>query len=167
MVKLTGEQERLIKNLSKGYRQRVGLAQALIGNPSILILDEPTVGLDPKEIVEIRNLIRRLGHQRTVILSSHILSEVQAVCERIMIISEGNIVMDALAEDLNKTMGANSRYGVRLAAPENEVIPVLSALPGVAKVEYALSLIHIYLSPLKTCSFLNSQKRPYWKVWKW
>ena len=136
-VKITGVYNRLIKNLSKGYKQRVGLAQALIGDPPILILDEPTAGLDPKEIVEIRNLIKRLGTRRTIILSSHILSEVQAVCERIIIMNEGFIVMDALADDLTMKMGANSRYGVRLAAPEDaDVIGVLGALPGVAKIEY-------------------------------
>lgn len=137
VVKITGVYNRLIKNLSKGFKQRVGLAQALIGDPPILILDEPTAGLDPKEIVEIRNLIKRLGTRRTIILSSHILSEVQAVCERIIIMNEGFIVMDALADDLTMRMGANSRYGVRLAAPEDaDVIGVLGALPGVAKIEY-------------------------------
>lgn len=137
VVKITGVYNRLIKNLSKGYKQRVGLAQALIGDPPILILDEPTAGLDPKEIVEIRNLIKRLGSRRTVLLSSHILSEVQAICERIIIMNEGFIVMDALADDLTMRMGANSRYGVRLAAPEDaDVMGVLGALPGVAKIEY-------------------------------
>ena len=135
VVKITDVYNRVIKNLSKGYRQRVGLAQALIGDPQVLILDEPTVGLDPKEIVEIRNLIKRLGTQRTVILSSHILSEIQAVCERV-IMNQGVIVMDALTEDLSMAVGKYSRYGVRLAAPENEVVPVLSRLPGVKKVEY-------------------------------
>ena len=137
VVNITGVYNRLIKNLSKGYKQRVGLAQALIGDPPILILDEPTAGLDPKEIVEIRNLIKRLGARRTVLLSSHILTEVQAVCERIILINEGYVVMDALAEDLTMNMGANSRYGVRLAAPDDaDVLGVLGALPGVAKVEY-------------------------------
>ena len=136
VVKITDVYNRVIKNLSKGYRQRVGLAQALIGDPQVLILDEPTVGLDPKEIVEIRNLIKRLGTQRTVILSSHILSEIQAVCERVIIMNQGVIVMDALTEELSMAVGKYSRYGVRLAAPENEVVPVLSRLPGVKKVEY-------------------------------
>ncbi len=136
VVKITDVYGRLIKNLSKGYKQRVGLAQALIGDPQVLILDEPTVGLDPKEIVEIRNLIKRLGTQRTVILSSHILSEVQAVCERVIIMNSGVIVMDALTEDLAMAVGKYNRYGIRLAAPENEVVPVLSRLPGVKKVEY-------------------------------
>lgn len=137
VVKITDVYNRMIKNLSKGYKQRVGLAQALIGDPEILILDEPTSGLDPKEIVEIRNLIKRLGTRRTVILSSHVLSEVQAICERIIIINEGYVVMDALTDELSENMGPNSRYGIRLAAPEeDDVAGVLGSLLGVSKVEY-------------------------------
>ncbi len=137
VVKITDVYHRMIKNLSKGYKQRVGLAQALIGDPEILILDEPTSGLDPKEIVEIRNLIKRLGTRRTVILSSHVLSEVQAICERIIIINEGYVVMDALTDELSENMGPNSRYGIRLAAPEeDDVAGVLGSLIGVSKVEY-------------------------------
>ena len=137
MVKITDVYNRMIKNLSKGYKQRVGLAQALLGDPEILILDEPTSGLDPKEIVEIRNLIKRLGTRRTVILSSHVLSEVQAICERIIIINEGYVVMDALTDELSANMGPNSRYGIRLAAPdEDDVAGVLGSLLGVSHVEY-------------------------------
>ena len=94
LVKISDVKERMIRNLSKGYRQRVGLAQALVGDPQILILDEPTVGLDPAQIIEIRELIRQLAKTRTVILSSHILSEVQAVCDRIIILHQGRIVAD-------------------------------------------------------------------------
>lgn len=94
LVKIDHVYKRIIRNLSKGYRQRVGLAQALVGNPSVLILDEPTVGLDPKQIIEIRTLIKRLGKNHTVILSSHILSEVQAVCDKIIVINDGRIVAD-------------------------------------------------------------------------
>lgn len=93
-VKLETVEERLIKNLSKGYKQRVGLAQALLADPEIIILDEPTVGLDPKQIVEIRDLIRKLGEDHTVILSTHILSEVSAVCDRVIVISRGRIAAD-------------------------------------------------------------------------
>jgi ABC-2 type transport system ATP-binding protein len=125
----------MIRNLSKGYRQRVGLAQALINDPKILILDEPTVGLDPKEIVEIRNLIHKLGQTRTVILSSHVLSEIQSVCERVIIVNEGHLIADALTEDLARSAAANSRYAVRIAAPQDQVVPVLSAIPGMLKVE--------------------------------
>lgn len=92
LVKITHVQHRLIRNLSKGYRQRVGLAQALVGAPEVLILDEPTVGLDPKQIIEIRKLIKALGKNHTIILSSHILPEVSAVCERVVIINKGRIV---------------------------------------------------------------------------
>lgn len=135
VVRIDGVYGRLIKNLSKGYKQRVGIAQALIGNPDILIFDEPTVGLDPREIVEIRNLIKRLGKDRTIILSSHILSEVQAVCERVIVINEGFVVLDASVEDLSAAMGANSRYALRLAAPDDaDVVGVLSALDGIAEV---------------------------------
>ncbi|MBQ4322515.1 MAG: ATP-binding cassette domain-containing protein [Clostridia bacterium] len=135
VVRISHVRHRMIRNLSKGYRQRVGFAQALINDPQILILDEPTVGLDPKEIVEIRTLIRKLGQTRTVILSSHVLSEIQSTCERVMIINEGILVADALTDDLARSAAANSRYIVRIAAPEDQVVPVLSAIPGMLKVE--------------------------------
>ncbi|MBO5214488.1 MAG: ATP-binding cassette domain-containing protein [Clostridia bacterium] len=135
VVRISHVRHRMIRNLSKGYRQRVGLAQALINDPKILILDEPTVGLDPKEIVEIRNLIQKLGQTRTVILSSHVLSEIQSVCERVIIVNEGHLVADALTEDLARSAAANSRYAVRIAAPQDQVVPVLSAIPGMLKVE--------------------------------
>ena len=135
VVRISHVRHRMIRNLSKGYRQRVGFAQALINDPQILILDEPTVGLDPREIVEIRTLIRKLGQTRTVILSSHVLSEIQSICERVMIINEGILVADALTEDLARSAAANSRYIVRIAAPEDQVVPVLSAIPGMLKVE--------------------------------
>ncbi|MBP0969063.1 MAG: ATP-binding cassette domain-containing protein, partial [Oscillospiraceae bacterium] len=96
--------DRLIKNLSKGYKQRVGIAQAIIGRPNLIILDEPTVGLDPKQIIEIRNLIKSLGKKHTVILSSHILSEVQAICDRVMIISRGKLVAFDAPENLESLM---------------------------------------------------------------
>ena len=135
VVRISHVRHRMIRNLSKGYRQRVGLAQALINDPKILILDEPTVGLDPKEIVEIRNLIHKLGQTRTVILSSHVLSEIQSICERVIIVNEGHLVADALTEDLARSAAANSRYAVRIAAPQDQVVPVLSAIPGMLKVE--------------------------------
>lgn len=102
MTRITDKKDRLIKNLSKGYRQRVGLAQAIVGYPEVLILDEPTVGLDPKQIIEIRELIRKLGENHTIILSSHILSEVSAVCDHIMIISKGKLVASDSPEGLQK-----------------------------------------------------------------
>jgi ABC-2 type transport system ATP-binding protein len=100
-------QNRLISNLSKGYRQRVGLAQAILSMPEIIILDEPTVGLDPSQIIEIRDLIRELSHEHTVILSSHILSEVQEVCDRIMIISHGKLVASGTPQELEETLGSH------------------------------------------------------------
>ena len=125
---------RLIKNLSKGYRQRVGFAQALIGNPPVLILDEPTVGLDPKQIIEIRTLIKNLGKHHTVILSSHILPEVEAVCDRIVIINGGEIVADNTAENLSAQFSSDRRLLVRIAGDEQRVYSVLSHVHGIAKV---------------------------------
>lgn len=126
---------RMIKNLSKGYRQRVGLAQALLGNPKLLILDEPTVGLDPKQIIEIRNLIRELGKKHTVILSSHILSEVQAVCDRIIVINNGTLVADDSPDKLSKTMSGDIHLSLRVDGPEEDVFTLLSGIPSVNKVE--------------------------------
>lgn len=100
LVKITDVQKRVIRNLSKGYKQRVGIAQALLGSPRLIILDEPTVGLDPAQVIEIRKLIRELGRAHTVILSSHILSEVQAVCQQILILSKGHLAAAGSLEEL-------------------------------------------------------------------
>lgn len=127
--------DRLIKNLSKGYRQRVGIAQALVGNPPVIIFDEPTVGLDPKQIIEIRNLIRSLGKNHTVILSTHILSEVQSVCDRIVIINEGKIIADEKTENITQVVEDNRRYAVKVAGPQREVAAALRQIPGVLSVE--------------------------------
>lgn len=135
LVKIDHVATRLIKNLSKGYRQRVGIAQALIGNPDVLILDEPTVGLDPKQIIEIRNLIAKLGKNHTVILSSHILSEIQAVCNRIIIINRGEIVADGTAEALSSALSSDLSYTVRIAGPEAQVLKTLGSIAGVEEVE--------------------------------
>ena len=135
ITKVASVRERLIKNLSKGYRQRVGIAQALIGNPPIVIFDEPTVGLDPKQIIEVRNLIRNLGKTHTVILSTHILSEVQSVCNRIVVINNGKIVADEKTENLNKTINENTRYRVKVSGPQREVAQTLRNLPGVVSIE--------------------------------
>ncbi len=125
---------RLIKNLSKGYRQRVGMAQALIGNPPVLILDEPTVGLDPSQIVEIRALIKALGKKHTVILSSHILPEVEAVCDRLVIISNGKIVADDTADNLIRSYSSDRRLMVRVAGPSFEVEKLIHGIEGVKSV---------------------------------
>ncbi len=134
LVKIDNVYNRIIKNLSKGYKQRVGLAQALVGNPNVLVLDEPTVGLDPKQIIEIRTLIRKLGKNHTVILSSHILTEVQAVCDRIVVINQGKIVADDTADNLSNTLTADHKLIARIDGPREEVIKVVSAIPGVVTV---------------------------------
>lgn len=136
VTKITDVQNRLIGNLSKGYRQRVGIAQTLIGNPKVIILDEPTVGLDPKQVIEVRNLIRMLGKDHTVILSTHILSEVQSVCDRIIVINEGRIIADEKTENLSKAVDENRRYTVKICGPQKEVLQALKATPGVISAEY-------------------------------
>jgi len=134
LVKISNVYTRLIRNLSKGYRQRVGIAQALLGNPGVLILDEPTVGLDPNQIIEIRNLIRQLGKHHTVILSSHILSEVQAVCERVIIIDKGVIIADGTPDSLSRELSSDHRLLVRIAGPAADVEKLLRRLPKVVTV---------------------------------
>lgn len=134
LVKITGVSGRIIKNLSKGYRQRVGIAQALIGNPDVLILDEPTVGLDPKQIIEIRGLIKNLGKKHTVVLSSHILPEVQSVCERIIIINRGLIVADDTAVNLSNQLSADHKVVVRAMGPEETMVRAISGISGVREV---------------------------------
>jgi ABC-2 type transport system ATP-binding protein len=134
LTKISNVRERIIKNLSKGYRQRVGLAQALIGNPPVLILDEPTVGLDPKQILEIRNLIKKLGKNHTVILSSHILPEVQAVCDRIIIINQGKIVADDTEYNLSQKISNDHRLLARIAGDKNEVLKVLKSVKDVLQI---------------------------------
>ncbi len=134
LVKIEDVIDRLIKNLSKGYRQRVGIAQALIGNPDLLILDEPTVGLDPKQIIEIRNLIARLGKNHTVIVSSHILSEIQEVCKRIIIINKGKIIADDTPENLSKSLSSDHSLNLRVVGSEDEVSKILNSVAGVKTV---------------------------------
>lgn len=135
MVQLGDVEERLIRNLSKGYKQRVGLAQAILGFPEIIILDEPTVGLDPKQIIEIRQLIRELAKEHTVILSSHILAEIQEVCDYIMIISKGHLVASDTPENLEKALN-NQRQTELVAKGEMEKVQqILEGLEGLQKVE--------------------------------
>ncbi len=134
LVKINDVYHRVIKHLSKGYRQRVGIAQALIGNPEVLILDEPTVGLDPRQIVEIRKLITHLGRNHTVILSSHILSDVQAICERIIVINKGRLIADASPDDLSKSLSNDSSLTVRVKGPEHDVQKVIKSIQGVRSV---------------------------------
>ena len=134
LIKIENVQNRLIKNLSKGYRQRVGFAQALIGNPDVLILDEPTVGLDPKQIIEIRNLISRLGKNHTIILSSHILSEVQAVCKRVIIINRGEIIADDSADNLTTKLSSDHSLVARIVCSEKEMLEALKTVKDVKSV---------------------------------
>ncbi|NLL70193.1 MAG: ATP-binding cassette domain-containing protein [Epulopiscium sp.] len=135
LVKINDMRKRLIKNLSKGYKQRVGLAQAMIGSPEILILDEPTVGLDPKQIIEIRNLIKGLGKQHTIILSSHILSEVSAVCDRVMIIDKGKIVASDSPDNLSRRMSQSNRLILRIQGPKQDILDTIKEIEGVKFVE--------------------------------
>ena len=134
VVKIADVYNRVIKNLSKGYRQRVGLAQALLGNPDVLIMDEPTVGLDPKQMIEIRNLIKSLGQRHTVILSSHILSEVQMICDRVIVINKGKLVADGTPDSLSQSMSTDHKLLVRVAGPQEEVKKLLAKIPGMQEV---------------------------------
>lgn len=139
MVRLCGlnvEKHKKIGELSKGYRQRVGLAQAMIHHPAVLILDEPTTGLDPNQIVEIRELIRKLGREKTVILSTHILPEVEATCDRILIINNGQIVADGTAQELRKQASGRQILKARIIGGDiNSIHQALLGLPGIASVD--------------------------------
>ncbi len=136
LVKINGVKDRMIKNLSKGYKQRVGLAQALIGNPEVLVLDEPTVGLDPKQIIEIRNVIKDIGKSRTIILSTHILQEVSAVCDRVTVINRGHIIVSDSLAAIQKNMGEKGKYVLRIAGSEAEAREVLSGIENVKFIGY-------------------------------
>ena len=135
LTKVADVKDRIIKNLSKGYKQRVGLAQALIGNPPVLILDEPTVGLDPKQILEIRTLIKKLGKNHTVILSSHILSEIQAVCDRIIIINHGVVAAHDTTDNLSRNVSTDHRIVARIEGPRDEIIKALRNITGIKYVK--------------------------------
>jgi ABC-2 type transport system ATP-binding protein len=135
-VGITDVSGRLIKNLSKGYKQRVGLAQAMIGNPEALILDEPTAGLDPKQILEIRDLITELGKDHTIILSSHILPEVSAVCKRVLIINRGVIVADGTPEELARRLLGGSHILLRLDGSREAVSKALESIPAVKGIQF-------------------------------
>ena len=137
IVRIDDAADRVIRNLSKGYRQRVGLAAALLGNPPVLILDEPTVGLDPKQIIEMRKLIRSLGKKHTVIFSTHILSEVSAVCDRVVMLNCGKVVADAPIDRLSEVISGGGMLTLEIDGSPNRVREVLSAVDGVRKVTHS------------------------------
>lgn len=139
MVKISDMRNRLIKNLSKGYRQRVGLAEAIMGYPEVIILDEPTVGLDPKQIIEIRELIRKLAKKHTVILSSHILAEVREVCDYIMIISGGKLVASDTTENLENMMSGKGQIEVEAKASRDEMDHIIRRTGKIKEVKYRTS----------------------------
>ena len=134
MVKIWEVENRLIRNLSKGYRQRVGLAQAVLGFPKIIILDEPSVGLDPKQIIEIRELIRQLAKKHTVILSSHILAEVREICDYILIISKGKLVASDTPENLERNLGDSDLIEIETKASPDEVRRILETVDGIRSI---------------------------------
>ena len=135
VTKINEVKDRLIRNLSKGNKQRVGIAQALIGDPKVLVFDEPTVGLDPKQIIAVRNLLRTLARRHTVVLSTHILAEVQAVCERVIIINKGKIIADELTDEVVKTIEDGYRYRVKICGPTRDVEAAIRRLNGVKTVD--------------------------------
>lgn len=134
MVGLSDHRKRLMRNLSKGYKQRCGLAQALVGDPKVLILDEPTVGLDPRQIIEIRNVISELGKNRTIILSTHILQEVSAICERVLVINKGELVADDTPDHLSALITGDHKHSFRIYGPKDQVVAKLKAVDGVRSV---------------------------------
>lgn len=135
LVKITDVKDRLIKNLSKGYRQRVGLAQALVSSPDVLIMDEPTVGLDPKQIQDIRSLIKSLGKEHTIILSSHILAEVSMICDKVIIIKKGEIAAIDTPENLAKNMAATECFQAKIRGPHEQIEDVIRGIDGVISVK--------------------------------
>lgn len=148
IVKITDVKDRIIKNLSKGYKQRVGFAQALLGNPPVLILDEPTVGLDPKQIIEIRNLIKSLGKKHTVIFSTHVLSEVSATCDRVVMINNGHLVADAKTSKLSSVISGAGELSLEVEGSSSAVSDALNSITGVKKVEKTGSQTYtVYYDP--------------------
>lgn len=140
-LNIMGVRHRLIENLSKGYRQRVGFAQALLGNPPLIILDEPTVGLDPRQIMELRDVISEFGKEHTVILSSHILSEITALCSRIIVLSNGRLVADATPAQLLHTGNCENKIYLCTSAMPQTLLPLLTRESGVIQVESCISAL--------------------------
>src|SRR5690606_37946455 len=129
-----GRERQIIRSLSKGYKQRIGLAQAIIHKPDLLILDEPTSGLDPKQIIEIRELIRELGENHTVLLSTHILPEVNAICNRVLIINKGRIVLDYHPDNISNSMSETFELNLEVRGPREDIIRELKSLPSIGTV---------------------------------
>jgi len=148
-TQLQDVKRRLIKNLSKGYKQRVGIAGALVSKPPILILDEPTVGLDPKQVAEIRKLIIRLRGKHTILLSTHVLSEVQAICERVIIITKGEIIAEDSLEDISRKSSTTTQFEVNVLRKENVLRQTLSSMQGVLGVEHSGHKFYIQVDPEK------------------
>lgn len=138
LTNLTSMRRRMIANLSKGYRQRVGLAQAILGSPKLIILDEPTVGLDPMQIIEIRSLVKELSKEHTVILSSHILSEIEAVCDHVLIINKGKLVLCDSLENIEKGFMGKKRIRLITTAERQKVLELLKEIPEIESAEYAV-----------------------------
>ena len=151
MVKITHVKNRLIRNLSKGYKQRVGLAQALLGNPEFLILDEPTVGLDPKQITEIRDVILELGKEHTILISSHILQEISAVCQRVIIINDGQIAAEDTIENLSGEITGGDSFTAEISGDKDAVVSTLSAVEGVSDVTAVIDGKYEFNATDKAC----------------
>ncbi len=157
-LRITDVRRRLIRNLSKGYKQRVGFAQALLGNPKVLILDEPTVGLDPSQVIEVRNLILELKKDHSIIFSSHILSEVSAVCERVVIINKGEIMAIDSIENLEKSMIANTLLTMKVEGDKEKVTRLIRDVKGVVDVrdiQYISTNVHSYNVEIKDDTVRN------------
>lgn len=146
-LKIKDMENRLIRNLSKGYKQRVGFAQALLGNPEYLVLDEPTVGLDPSQVIEVRNLIKSLSKNHTIILSSHILQEIQAVCERVVIISHGEIRAIDSIKNLEESMDTSITVNIKAEGDKDEICKCINSVGGVGEITditYEATNIYVY-----------------------
>lgn len=146
-VGLQSVRKRIIQNLSKGFKQRTGLAQALVSNPDILILDEPTVGLDPKQVIEIRDILKQLKGQHTIILSTHILSEVQISCDRVIIINEGKIITEDSLEGLSQKMRAQRQILLKVKKSSEDLIAKLKSVKGVLSVQKSKSGLELNVEP--------------------
>ena len=165
LVKITDMKNRLIKNLSKGYKQRVGLAQAILGYPEVIILDEPTVGLDPKQIIEIRSLIKNLKKKHTVILSSHILSEVSAICDYVLIISHGKLVASDTPDNLGRLAAGSNTLTLQIKGAKAEIQKGFGQLEGIKEVSYEYDPEHeLWNVKLSTDELTDIREQIFYKM---